>query len=203
MLLDGVALRLTHSVAGDAMRCTLQVDVSHCRLLTDEGLLALVSAVPSLGALDADSCEQVTNGGLAAAVRRMPASMACLGLSHCGPGVVDDALAASLPRSLRRLRLAGAYRLTDSGIRKLSARCARLIALDVEHCSRVSEAALDDLARCQGLLQVLRAGGCRVSASFASTWDGSACTFREQTMMDQCSESLCFCEDTDWDEDLC
>jgi hypothetical protein len=91
-LLDDAALSTLASRFGAAVRT---VDVSHCELLTDDGLRALARACPNLRSLALVSCNGVSPAGLCAVAERCPL------LEHAdlyGLNAVDDAALEAIAR---------------------------------------------------------------------------------------------------------
>jgi F-box and leucine-rich repeat protein GRR1 len=76
-------------------------------------------------------------------------NLTTVGVSHCKQvgDVAIQELANRCWRSLRNLKLAGLYKLTNASIEAVAAKCASLVVLELDGCENVSDSAITALAQ--------------------------------------------------------
>ena len=94
-----------------------------------------------------------------------------LDLGFCGRGFGDPAAAVLAARgplpALKRLRLAGAYRLSPEGLLKALSAAPNLEELAVPHCMRLEGSEVPGIAECLPNMKKVDFSGCRGMAGAA------------------------------------
>ena len=145
--LTEVNLSHSKSLTDEGLRAVAELksltvlDIGQCSLVTDEGL-KLVAGLPLLTELILFECHLVTDQGVRAVAE--PKSLTCLNIGRCD--VTDEGVrvAAELP-SLSELNLYGCSNVTDAGLRHLHA-LKELSFLSLTYCD-TSKAAEEELRR--------------------------------------------------------
>eukprot|EP01018_Ginkgo_biloba_P039699 Gb_06464 [translate_table: standard] len=117
----------------------VSLDVSHCLLVTDNGLTAISGGCPDLRELYLKGCRQVMSLGIDVGFKNLEQ------LQVEGSGFTDTGLVA-IGRSCRhllRLSLEGCLRITESGLRRVMEDCRELRQVNLKNCKCIN---LDALA---------------------------------------------------------
>lgn len=127
-----------------------------CDQLTDEGLMRVFKACPSLIALDLTEVTAVTDQSIEVLAANAP-RLQGINVCHC-KNITDAgvaALALNCPQ-LRRIKLHGLVHLTNTPVSILARSCPLLLEIDLNFCTHVSDLAVRELWRHTRLLRELR-----------------------------------------------
>ncbi|XP_062183086.1 F-box/LRR-repeat protein 3-like [Phragmites australis] len=131
--LDGLDIFASSLLAlGDSCKSLVEIGLSKCHGITDDGIASLVAHCNYLRTIDLTCCHLLT----------------------------DDALAAIAEncRMVECLRLESCPFVSEKGLERIATLCSHLKEIDLTDC-RINDAALQHLARCSELL-VLKLGLC-------------------------------------------
>ncbi|KAG8365726.1 hypothetical protein BUALT_Bualt17G0001900 [Buddleja alternifolia] len=121
--------------------------------ITDKGMTAIGSGLPSLQSLDVSYCRKLTDKGLSSVAKGCHDLRA---LHVAGCRFVTDILLTNISENcnnLEELGLQGCTNLTDSGLTVLVEGCKRLKHLDLNKCSNIGDIAISSIAKaCSSLL---------------------------------------------------
>nr|XP_019934488.1 PREDICTED: F-box/LRR-repeat protein 13 isoform X1 [Paralichthys olivaceus] len=140
---------------GSSVAKLRELNVSHCRLLTDISVMRIAQRLCKLSHLNLSYCVKLTDASL----EWLSGSSICsLDLSGCN--IQDQGLAAIEDISLRKLVLAECVNITDIGIEKLCRNMRDLERVDVSHCVALSDLAIRAISFYCRSLVTLRMSGC-------------------------------------------
>lgn len=176
---DGTAREVAEALL-PLRKCVIHaVNLSGCRALTDDGLVALGGTIGEalhLETLQLHGCLQLTDAGVAALAEGLAhnSSLRSLDLSWCEEIADGSLLALSdalrTNRGLNTLKLACCVKLTDEGVRAIARSLdenASLTAIDFSWCVRLGEPSVIALAHAllkNRSVSSLKLTGCRCLA---------------------------------------
>uniref|UniRef100_UPI0037E7B67F F-box and leucine-rich repeat protein 13 n=1 Tax=Semicossyphus pulcher TaxID=241346 RepID=UPI0037E7B67F len=132
-----------------------ELNVSHCRLITDKSVMRIAQRLSKLHHLTLSYCERLTDRSL----EGLSGSSIC-SLDVSGCSIQDQGLAALRGICLKKLVLAECVFVTDIGIEKLCKNMRDLEHVDVSHCVALSDSAVRALSFYSVGLVTLRMSGC-------------------------------------------
>lgn len=129
--------------------------------ITDEGMTAIGSGLPSLQSLDVTYCRKLTDKGLSSVAKGCHDMRA---LYVVGCRFVTDDLLRTLSmhcHNLEELGLQGCTNITDSGLTVLVEGCKRLKHLDLNKCSNIGDIGISSISKgCSSSLLTLKVLDC-------------------------------------------
>ncbi|CAL4949656.1 unnamed protein product [Urochloa decumbens] len=122
---------------GEGCNNLVEIGLSKCSGVTDEGISSLVAQCSDLRAIDLTCCNLITNNALDSIAENY--------LTDCG---VNDAPLQHLAKcsELRILKLGLCSSISDKGIAFISSNCGKLVELDLYRCSSITDDGLAALA---------------------------------------------------------
>ncbi|KAJ6798604.1 uncharacterized protein M6B38_275040 [Iris pallida] len=136
----------------------VEISLSKCRGVTDEGMSGLVSSCTDLNMIDLTCCHLLTDNSLLA-----------IG-NHC--------------KKLRCLRMESCALISDKGLDQISTNCSSLKEIDLTDCS-INDSALKCLSSCTELM-VLKLGFCKGITDKGLAHIGSNCHKLEELDLYRC-----------------
>ncbi|KAL6653739.1 hypothetical protein ACP70R_008663 [Stipagrostis hirtigluma subsp. patula] len=158
--LDGLEVFASTFVAiGDSCKNLVEIGLSKCHGVTDDGISSLVAHCNYLRTIDLTCCHLIT----------------------------DDALAAIAEncRMIECLRLESCPFVSAKGLEQIAALCSRLKEIDLTDCC-VNDTALQHLSRCSELL-ILKLGLCSSISDKGLAYISSNCGKIEELDLYRCS----------------
>ncbi|KAF6141243.1 hypothetical protein GIB67_024327 [Kingdonia uniflora] len=148
--IDGarVSATILHAIG---VNCTnlVEIGLSKCEGVTDEGIVGLVPGCGNLEIVDLTCCNSITDMALSA-IANSCRSLVCIKLESCGF-------------------------ISEKGLDQLASYCSHLEEIDLTDCSGVNDRGMVCLSRCSGLIS-LKLGLCLNISDKGLSHIGSSCT---------------------------
>ncbi|CAN6381971.1 unnamed protein product [Urochloa humidicola] len=158
--LDGVEIFASNLQAiGDSCKNLVEIGLSKCNSVTDDGISSLVVNCSYLRTIDVTCCHLLTNDALAAIAE------------NC--------------RMVECLRLESCPFINEKGLERIGTRCSHLKEIDLTDC-RIDDEALQHLASCSEL-QTLKLGLCSSISDKGLVYIGSNCAKLVELDLYRCS----------------